>query len=341
MSAPRFWSRPEPLRPLRRLGGSSATRATTPVQSPAKALDVTPAEIVARWIAGVSEDARRAYSRALRTFTGWALPDAEDPQDGLRLLCESGAGGAHELMSAWRDHMLERLAPGTVASAVSAISSLLRCCRRAGLITFGIEGVAPKRERVQDRSGPRFSDVERLLAHVDELAAAGKPRAVRDAAIIRCLYCCAMRRGEVAGLRLEDVNLEAAEGPTVSPRRKGARTRQSLIVSERTAAAIVAWLAVRGNEPGALFHRVDRPADRRRLSGEAIRHLLKMRAKVAGVKAPCRPHGLRRSAATRCATHGGLGDLAKLGWRSPASAMGAVDDLRPITNAPLLGLMNL
>lgn len=299
-----------------------------PALSPAasKALDITPAEIVARWVASVSEDARRAYSRALRTFTEWAMPDADDPQAGLRLLCESGPGGAHELLTAWRDHLLERLAPGTVASAISAIASLLRTCRRAGLISFGIEGVAPARERVQDRRGPRRADVERLLAHVDEMAATGKLRAVRDAAVIRCLYCCAMRRGEVAGLRLEDVNLEAAEGPVVVPRRKGARTRQPLIVSERTAAAIVAWLAVRGDAPGALFHRLDRADHRDHLTGESIRHILKTRAKRAGVKAPCRPHGMRHSSASELSRRGSLDELMALGgWKSLSAASAYLD----------------
>ncbi len=299
-----------------------------PALSPAaaKALETDPATIISRWISSVSENARRAYTRALVTFTTWALPDASEPQDGLRLLCESGAGGAHELLAGWRDHLLETKAPGTVAGAVSAIASLLRACRRAGLIAFRIEGIAPRRERVQDRSGPRRADVERLLAHVDELAAQGKRRAVRDAAMLRCLYCCAMRRGEVAGLRLEDVNLEGPDGPIVSPRRKGARTRQPLGVSERTAAAIVAWLAVRGSEPGALFHRMDRNGDRSHLTGESVRHALKMRAKEAGIKAPCRPHGLRHSAATELARRGSLDELMSLGgWKSLSAASAYLD----------------
>ncbi len=292
----------------------------------AKAVAISPAEIIARWIANVSVDARRAYVRALSTFTRWAMPEATDPQAGLRLLCEAGAGGAHELLASWRDHLLERLAPGTVASAVSAIASLLRCCRRAGLVSFGIEGIAPKRERVQDRRGPRRADVERLLAHVDELAVAGDRRAVRDAAILRCLYCCAMRRGEVADLRLEDVNLDAPDGATVSPRRKGARTRQPLGVSERTAAAIAAWLAVRGGEPGALFHRLDRDEGREPLAGESIRHLLKQRAREARIKAPCRPHGLRHSSATELSRRGSLDELMALGgWRSLSAASAYLD----------------
>ncbi|MCA8976780.1 MAG: site-specific integrase [Planctomycetes bacterium] len=296
-----------------------------PSLSPAasKALDVAPAEIIARWLDSVSDDARRAYARALRRFTSWAIPNTTDQQDGLRLLCEAGAGGAHELLVAWRDQLLEHLAPASVAGQLSAIASLLRCCRRAGLIAFQIEGVAPKRERVQDRRGPSRGDVERLLRHVDELAEQGDARAVRDAAIVRALYCCALRRGEVCNLRLRDVDLEAG---TVAPRRKGHRARKPVLVSDRAAAALWRWLAVRGDGPGALFHRLDRQDHRDHLTGESIRSMLKTRAREAGVKAACRPHGLRHAAASELARRGSLDELMALGeWKSLSAASAYLD----------------
>ncbi|MCA8949116.1 MAG: tyrosine-type recombinase/integrase [Planctomycetes bacterium] len=296
-----------------------------PSLSPAasKALDVTPAEIIARWLASITEDGRRAYARSLATFTAWAIPGAADPQAGLELLCQAGAGGAHELLVAWRDELLERLAPNTVGGRLSAIASLLRCCRRAGLIAFTIEGIGPKRELVQDRRGPKRADVERLLGHVDELALGDDLRAVRDAAIIRLLYCCALRRSEVCNLRLADVDLEAG---TVSPRRKGYKRRKPVLVSERTKAAIAAWLAARGDEPGALFHRLDRREHRDHLTGESIRYMVKTRAKAAGVKAPCRPHGMRHAAASELARRGSLDELMSLGeWRSLSAASAYLD----------------
>lgn len=287
----------------------------------AAAVAITPTEIIARWLASIAADARRAYARALDKFTAWAMPDATAPTEGMRLLCEAGCGPAHELLAGWRDAMLERLSPGTVAAACSAIASLLGACRRAGLIAWRVEGIAPKRERTQDRSGPRRADVERLLGSVDEQAAQGDRRAIRDAAIIRLLYCCACRRSEVAGLRLEDVDLAGPDGATVSPRRKGAKARQPLLVSERTASAIAAWLAIRGSEAGALFHRLDRADHREHLSGEALRLLLAARAREAGIKAPCRPHGLRHAAATELAKRGSLAELQELGgWRSLSAA---------------------
>lgn len=292
----------------------------------ARAMDIDPATIISRWLASVSSECRRAYARALGSFTMWAMPGADEPQAGLRLLCEAGAGPAHELLAAWRDHLLERLAPATVAGSLSAIASLLRACRRAGVATFRVEGIAPKRERVQDRSGPRRGDVERLLACVDERAAAGEQQAIRDAAILRCLYNNAMRRGEVTGLRVGDVDLAGPDGARCWPQRKGARTRQALGLSDKTAAAIANWLAVRGPEAGALFHRLDRKGERGHLCGEAIRLLLVAWASQAGLRGTIRPHGLRHSAATELARRGSLDELMALGgWKSLSAASAYLD----------------
>jgi integrase len=299
-----------------------------PALSPAaaKALDVSPAEIIKRWLASVSKSAERSYARALRSFTAWAMPGEAEPQRGLQLLCEANSGGAHELLIAWRDQQLERLAPGTVSGNLSAISSLMRCCRRAGLVSYTIEGIAPKRERVEDRRGPGRGDIERLVAYVDDLASVGKRQAVRDAAIIRLLYVGAMRRAEVVGLRLEDVDLYWTDGPTVYPRRKGFRTRQPLLVSQRTAEALAAWLEIRGDGPGYLFHRLDRSGHLDQMAGESIRQLLKRYADLAGLKGPCRPHGLRHSSATEIAKRGSLDELMALGsWKSLSAASSCLD----------------
>lgn len=221
--------------------------------------------IIGRWIASVSEDARRAYRRALSTFTTWAMPDATDPHQGLQLLCGAGAGGAHELLAGWRDHLLELgRAPGTVAGQVSAIASLLRCCRRAGLVAFQVDGIAPRRERAKDRRVPARAEVERLLAHVDELAAAGDRRAIRDAAVLRCLYCAEMKRGDITKMTLASWS----------------RMR----LPNTTAAAISAWLAVRGVKPGAMFYRLDRDSERKHLTGESIRASLEQWCKGAGIQ---------------------------------------------------------
>ncbi len=63
-----------------------------------KALDTNHAEVITRWLSAVTGGSRRIYRRALARFTAWAIPDATAPHQGLELLCQSGAGTAHNLL---------------------------------------------------------------------------------------------------------------------------------------------------------------------------------------------------------------------------------------------------
>lgn len=297
-----------------------------------KAIDTEPAEIIRRWFASLSPAAVRSYTRAMRSFCAWALRDADAaPEQALQVLVDAGCGAAHSMVADWRDHLLASgLASGSVACHVVGVSSLLKACRRAGLITWRLEQVAPKVERRQDRSGPKRTDVERLVEHVDALAEAGCTRAVRDAAILRLLYCCAMRRAEVCTLHVAHVQLEHADGPTILAKRKGHRERQPVLVSAKTAEALARWLAVRGTEAGPLFLRQDRArgaaAEAKPIAGETIRKMLRARTAEAGIRGTIRPHGLRHSAATQVASCASLGTLMAVGgWKSLSAAQGYVD----------------
>jgi integrase/recombinase XerC len=304
----------------------------------AKAINLDPREIVQRWLSGLAAGSRVIYARALRNFTAWALPAATDSEEGLRLLCSAGAAGSFGLLVGWRDSQ-QGLAPNTIASNISAITSLLRVARRCGLIDFVVDGVAPVRERVQDRSGPALGDVQRMVATIDDAAVGGLPRAVRDAAIVRLLFCCAMRRNEVCTLQLADVNLDHPDGPQVRALRKGHRQRKPVLISTNTAAAIARWVEVRGQEPGPLFYRLDRDVaaqDRRPLQGQALAGVVGAWARAAGIRVRVRCHGLRHSAASEAARRGSLAELQALGsWRSLSSAGAYIDERQDVRRRAL------
>lgn len=303
-----------------------------------KAIDLDPREIVQRWLAGLATGSRAIYARALRSFTAWSLPSATDPEDGLRVLCRAGAAGSFGLLVGWRDSM-SGLAPNTIASYVSAITSLLRVARRCGLIDFVVDGVAPVRERVQDRSGPALGDVQRMVATIDEAAAEGQLQAARDAAIIRLLFCCAMRRNEVATLQLQDVILDGPDGPMIRALRKGYRQRKPLLISTNTATTIARWLDVRGTDNGPLFFRTDRDVDvlqRRPLLGGALAGLVGAWARKAGIKGTVRCHGLRHSSASEAARRGSLAELQALGsWKSLSAASHYLDERQDVRRRAL------
>ena len=100
-----------------------------------------------------------------------------------------------------------------------------------------------------------------------------------------------------------------------------------MLVSPRLADAIRRWLAIRGDEPGYLFLGVRGGDASRPMNGDCVRKALSRWAKSAGIKAACRPHGLRHSAATEVAKRGSLAQLMALGgWASFSAARRDLDE---------------
>jgi integrase/recombinase XerD len=102
-----------------------------------------------------------------------------------------------------------------------------------------------------------------------------------------------MRRQEVVRLDLDDVDIETG---AVTVRTGKGRKDRIAYTSNGSLAALQAWLAMRGPEPGPLFIPVmtgGRMAVRR-LIPHAIYKMVGKRARQAGVK-PFSPHDLRRT----------------------------------------------
>lgn len=312
-------------------GSGELSRAASSLTPAAlSALDTTPGEIIRTWLSSLSPTASRTYRLALTRFSRWALADhAAPPESALRLLTDLGCGPSHALVTRWRDHLLSTgLASGSVAAMTASISSMLKAVRRAGLIQWRLESVSPRIERRHDRSGPTRPQVDRLLDHLETAASTGNPTAIRDRAIVLLLFGAAMRRAEVTGLRLHDVQIDLRGDSWVHPLRKGHRERHPLLIPAGAAAAVDAWLRVRGTEPGALFHAVPARGSgpRRPLAGESVRRLLSQRAREAGLGITVRPHGLRHAAATEVARLGSFDQLMAIGaWKSFTAAQAYLD----------------
>jgi integrase len=127
-------------------------------------------------------------------------------------------------------------------------------------------------------------------------------RDARDGALIAMLYSIGLRRFEIVALDLEDYNLETRAVHIRHDKRRKARL--SFLASVGIT-AMEKWLAVRGMGPGPLFTALYRGGvmSSRRLTDQAIYHILQVRQQEAGI-APFSPSDLRRT---------GVGDLLDAG----------------------------
>jgi len=141
--------------------------------------------------------------------------------------------------------------------------------------------------------GPSWSDVQRLIAS----AGGNSARDIRDRAILILLATYGLRSGEVAGLRLEDVNWESELVSVARPKQR--RAQQYPLVSEAGEAILRYLQEVRPRcAQREIFLTLKAPF--RRLSQGGLYHLVSARLGALGIHVPRRgPHSLRHA----CAGH--------------------------------------
>lgn len=198
------------------------------------------------------------------------------------------------------------LSLSTVAATVSHVRGLLRSARLLELLdaeTFwrlreSVEIVAS----ASSDTLPAWTEanVERLLdaADADELTARG----ARDALLVSLLCDAGLRRAEALALSVADVELDARLLHVRATAGKGHKAR-AVPLDARLARRLVAWLAERGSEPGALLCPVSRHgtvnARDEALCNDAARRMVGELGQRAGVASEeLALHGGRRHFAT-------------------------------------------
>ncbi len=117
---------------------------------------------------------------------------------------------------------------------------------------------------------------------------------MRDAAILGVLATCGVRRAEL--VTIDRVDMDTDSGKIVIRGGKGGKDR-TVYASNGALEALGDWLAVRGDDAGALFNPVNkggRILHGRRMTAQAIYNLLAKRGKQAGLP-EFSPHDLRRT----------------------------------------------
>jgi integrase/recombinase XerD len=237
-----------------------------------------------------------AYGPAARLFLA-----KRDAPDGLGL---EGLRAA-DVTSFLARECPKRSVPGA-RDLVCALRSLLRYLHLAGLIEVPLVWAVPSVADLRDRTLPRGLEpgaVKKLLATCDRRRLVGR----RDFAILLLLSRLGLRAGEVAGLRLDDVDWRRGE---LLVRGKGGR-HDLLPLPVDVGEAVVAYLRRR---PACgcreLFLRVIAP--RQGLNRSTIGWVVRSACDRAGL-ARAGAHRLRHTAATGMLRQGAsLGEIGQV-----------------------------
>jgi len=248
-------------------------------------------DLVDAFLSGKSPRTIQAYTRDLDDFR--AFLGAQTTQEAAQHLLTHGPGSANATALSYRTHLQDRhLSSSTTNRRLAALRSLVKLARTFGIISWPQLDVPNVRSApYRDTRGPGKTGVKNLITQLDT---DHSPRGVRDKALLRLLYDLALRRGEVAGLDLSDVDLANRKITIIG---KGYTDKQTLSLPEPTVEALQRWIEVRGTQPGPLFTNFDRAGKGSRLTGTSIYRIVREHGTKVGIKR-LRPHGLRHTAIT-------------------------------------------
>jgi len=275
------------------------------------------ADVVADWLRGKSPRTLRAYRFDLNDFARYC--GLVDPVAAADVLMAAGPAAANRQVLAYRNEMKDRrkLSPNTINRRLNALRSLVKLGRKIGRITWALDVDQLKVKAYRDTRGPGREGWIRIKAKAAKPTRADRDGrlALRNAAIVLLAHDLLLRRGEIVGMDLADVDLEAGKNGEIKILGKGQSEKEVLTLgSDPLRSALAAWIAVRGPAPGPLFIRLDRAAGNgeiARLTGDSVDRMVGCVGLRAGLKRRARAHGLRHQGITR-ALEKTKGDVVKV-----------------------------
>jgi integrase len=199
-------------------------------------------------------------------------------------------------VAAVRAALNERYAPSTVNKHLSAIRGVLKAAFKLGQMSSGDYMRATDVDSVRGSTEPagRMLEPDEVSALLQACGDDPTPAGARDAAMVALWSVTGLRRSELAALQVENYTPTTGAVRVVDGKGKKDRT---VFIDNGAQRAMEDWLAVRGDEPGALFIPVHQTGQMRvdQMTPQAVYAILKKRAKQAGVT-NVSPHDLRRTA---------------------------------------------
>ena len=239
------------------------------------------------YLARLGPGSRRTMTQALGVVAG-LLGQTVDTLDWSAF--------RYQHTQAVRARLLETRSPGGTNKILAALRGVLKEAWRLGQIDAETYHRATDLPSVRGERLPvgRALSTRELQKLFRACAKDQRSAARRDAALLAILYGGGLRRSEVVALDVTDYNPETTE---LRVREAKGHKDRIAYATNGAKAALDAWLAVRGPEPGPLFWPAagrGRALVNRRMSDQAVLLVLRKRAKEARV-APFTPHDLRRT----------------------------------------------
>lgn len=247
-------------------------------------------ELIAAFLSGKSPKTIEAYKRDLEDFRQFL--DARDMDHVARIFLSNSLHRANHLALKYKTYLVEerKLQPTTVNRKLASVRSLTDMAYTLGMVNWKVRIKNQKVEsNSRDTKGPGKSGVQKLQ---EEVGKRTDPKGLRDQALLHILYDLALRRSEVVGLDLDDVDLEQG---TLRILGKGRLQKETLSIPTRTRKVLKEWIDLRGNQEGPLFVNFhhDGTVNGKRLTADGLYYVVKHLGKKTGQKV--RPHGLRHT----------------------------------------------
>ncbi len=192
-------------------------------------------------------------------------------------------------------HLLETRAPATANKMMAAVGRVLKEAWKLGQMSAEDyhRAIAIERRTGQRLLKGRALSAGEIVAILNVCCQDESVKGCRDAALIAVLYGAGVRRREVVALELENWN--SVDYCLTVRRGKGDKDRTTYL-DDGAAAALLAWLAVRGEHKGTIFHPLRKGGliEMRSMSDQAVLDILQERGLEAQV-ADFSPHDFRRT----------------------------------------------
>lgn len=227
----------------------------------------------------------QSYASDLRDFLDYLTPPGEQPPDTATIDLLT----LREYLAAQYDRGLQ---PVSIRRRIAAVRALFRFLNKEGMLAANPARLL--RNPKTPKKLPAVITAEQAEAIIDGSLKVQpeRPHPRRDRAILELLYGCGVRVSELAGLDLQDLDLNER---WLRVRGKGRKERQ-VPIPGKSAESLLAWLTVRAGNPQqtAVFlnHHGGRLTDR------GIRDIVKFYSKAIAQDDSLHPHSLRHAFAT-------------------------------------------